>query len=348
MLERENGATWKGATWKECWHCRACVIDCPVSAIEIRYPLPIMMNTFPNHSKINSFVACGIVLAGMVSNISLPFKAVAISIMGLFEQYSGVTMTFLEYLLYVTSYQVVLFILFPLIGRYILRIDFSVFTAAQIEKKKMDNRQKAGMISLLVMFLGFVLTSMDVPLFPELGLGGVGLLIVIFMLMYQVEGKPVLNMGEVAAKFDWGLFLMMAFIDFVGRPEVGLVATVKMFLSGPLTALSPVVLVVIAIFATVIVSNGLNNWPVVIIFVSILGVVVETVSGINTAAAILAIAVAGYLAFATPAANPGSAIVYGYQDLIKPSTHIKVAAIISMVLAAVTAFIYYPLLSMII
>ncbi|MCI8538402.1 MAG: ferredoxin family protein [Oscillospiraceae bacterium] len=28
---------------EECWHCRACVMDCPVQAIELRYPLPMMM-----------------------------------------------------------------------------------------------------------------------------------------------------------------------------------------------------------------------------------------------------------------------------------------------------------------
>lgn len=27
----------------ECWHCRACVMDCPNHAIEIRYPLSHMM-----------------------------------------------------------------------------------------------------------------------------------------------------------------------------------------------------------------------------------------------------------------------------------------------------------------
>lgn len=25
---------------EECWHCRACVMDCPSGAIEMRYPLP--------------------------------------------------------------------------------------------------------------------------------------------------------------------------------------------------------------------------------------------------------------------------------------------------------------------
>ena len=28
---------------EECWHCRACVMDCPAGAIELRYPLPMMM-----------------------------------------------------------------------------------------------------------------------------------------------------------------------------------------------------------------------------------------------------------------------------------------------------------------
>ena len=27
----------------ECWHCRACVMDCPVGAITMRYPLSHMM-----------------------------------------------------------------------------------------------------------------------------------------------------------------------------------------------------------------------------------------------------------------------------------------------------------------
>lgn len=27
----------------ECWHCRACAIDCPVEAIKMRYPLSHVM-----------------------------------------------------------------------------------------------------------------------------------------------------------------------------------------------------------------------------------------------------------------------------------------------------------------
>lgn len=28
---------------EECWHCNACVLDCPASAITLRIPLPAMM-----------------------------------------------------------------------------------------------------------------------------------------------------------------------------------------------------------------------------------------------------------------------------------------------------------------
>lgn len=28
---------------EECWHCRACVMDCPHGALDLRYPLPMMM-----------------------------------------------------------------------------------------------------------------------------------------------------------------------------------------------------------------------------------------------------------------------------------------------------------------
>ena len=28
---------------EECWHCAACVIDCPVQAVRLRIPLPMMM-----------------------------------------------------------------------------------------------------------------------------------------------------------------------------------------------------------------------------------------------------------------------------------------------------------------
>lgn len=37
----------------ECWHCRSCVMDCPVGAIHMYYPLPlsILYKDAPDHME---------------------------------------------------------------------------------------------------------------------------------------------------------------------------------------------------------------------------------------------------------------------------------------------------------
>lgn len=35
----------------ECWHCRACALECPKQAITMRYPLSHMMFTMPVPGK---------------------------------------------------------------------------------------------------------------------------------------------------------------------------------------------------------------------------------------------------------------------------------------------------------
>lgn len=37
----------------ECWHCNACVIDCPVGAVSLRVPLPTMMVFMDVPDKVN-------------------------------------------------------------------------------------------------------------------------------------------------------------------------------------------------------------------------------------------------------------------------------------------------------
>lgn len=39
----EKGAVPKVRYPDECWHCRACVMDCPKGAIELEYPLATML-----------------------------------------------------------------------------------------------------------------------------------------------------------------------------------------------------------------------------------------------------------------------------------------------------------------
>jgi len=42
VFEKNDGVI-QVAYPEECWHCRACIIDCPAQAITMRYPLSHMM-----------------------------------------------------------------------------------------------------------------------------------------------------------------------------------------------------------------------------------------------------------------------------------------------------------------
>lgn len=43
VLETRKGSPPTIRYPEECWHCNACVLDCPESAITLRIPLPAMM-----------------------------------------------------------------------------------------------------------------------------------------------------------------------------------------------------------------------------------------------------------------------------------------------------------------
>ena len=43
LFEHEAGKVPVAAYPEECWHCNACVLDCPAGAVELRLPLNYML-----------------------------------------------------------------------------------------------------------------------------------------------------------------------------------------------------------------------------------------------------------------------------------------------------------------
>jgi adenylylsulfate reductase subunit B len=43
LFEHEAGNVPRVAYPEECWHCNACVLDCPAGAVELRLPLNYML-----------------------------------------------------------------------------------------------------------------------------------------------------------------------------------------------------------------------------------------------------------------------------------------------------------------
>lgn len=304
------------------------------------------------YTKVNSFVLCGVALAAMMGEIAFPFRPVALTVMTLFTTYTGMNLTFIDYLLYVTLYLIVIFLLYALIGKFILRIDYAMFSKAQIEQPAMSKLQKAGMLAIILMMVAFIFSQVGVPVFTSLGLGGVGLLTVLIMVVVQIDGKPLLQLDQVTAKFNWGIFFyiveFLPFVGFVAADNVGITETVRVWMAPILSTLPPVAFVVASILCATFFTNFLNNLPVSIIFITIMNVIAVNMTGINMPAATLALIMSGFTACATPSANPGSALVFGSKDLIKASTTVKVGAICCALISVITIVAYYPLMSVLI
>lgn len=303
----------------------------------------------PPRTAFNSFVLCGCAMAAMMGEISFPFKPVAIVVMNLFRTSTGAELSFAEYLGYVTSYEVLLLFVYALFGRFVLRLDYSIIRGISIPRPQMDRRQKAGLTCVVLMMAAFIMTGTDIAFFRTIGLGGVGLATLTVMLMLQIDGRPLLDVRGVSAKFDWGTFLYSAFffsfMPIMSRPEVGLNATAAAWAAPVLEGIPAYAFLAMALVLTTVLTNILNNLPVAIIFISLMGTMSSVLSGINFSAGCLCIAVCAFIACATPAANPASVIVFGCTDLIRPRTSLLVGAASCLFLCVVTLCVFYPFLN---
>lgn len=306
----------------------------------------------PPHTKTNSFVLCGIGLVAVLGDLAFPFKPTAIAVMGTLESFIGEPFSFGSYLLYCTSFQFILLILYVLIGRFIIRVDFSKLKAYEAPKVKATKQQKIGLWCILVMMLAFIMLSTNLTIFKTLGLGGISLATMLVMVFIQVDGKPLLDIMELTKKFNWPIYFLICFFmgiaAFLGSPDVGLTTTFQLWLEPVLTIMPPTVFVCFAMIFATILTNFLNNMPVAVIFISLMFAMGDVMEGINLTAACLGIIMASFAACATPAANPVNATCFSHTDLIKPSTSILIGSICCGLLCLICMFIYYPILSFIV
>lgn len=302
-------------------------------------------------TRVNSYFLCGIALIAVYGGIGLPFRPTAIAMIGSVEAYTGQAFPFLDYALYVTLFQFILIAVWILLGKFVFRIDFGQFKAARAERTVANKRQRAGLLCIILMMLAFILATMNIPVLSTMQLGGIAICTMIAMMMIQIDGKPLLSLSEISAKFNWGLYLFvvffLAFANYISLPECGITDSFKSWLEPLLTDLPPWVFLMIAIMLATALTNVLNNLPVALIFISILFATGDAMAGINLQAASIAIMMASYAACATPAANPTVALVFSYTDLINPKTSFIIGGIGCLIYALIMIFVYYPLLALV-
>lgn len=306
----------------------------------------------------NSYWLVGIALSACFGDLTFPFKPTAFAILGTYEAFTGYEISFVKYMLLFTTALLILMILYVAVGRYILRIDMSFFnnSSLNITKVKANKRQKMCLIMLLLMMAALMIPSVFpnstnpvFTVFNYLGLGGISIASIVVMMTWQVDGKPLMNLQELSANFNWGIYLCISFFiplgSFVGGDNTGISATLTRLFQPILSGLPPIVFLIAIVILAIILTNVLNNMVVSMIFISIMFSLQSYLPGINMEAGTLSIVLAAYAACATPAANPCNAYIFSNTDLISFKNQMIQGVKACIIIALFILVIYYPLVS---
>lgn len=167
----------------------------------------------------------GIVFAAQVGMCMIPFKQVPLTVIGAFENISGIQIDYAKYMLIAILCCVACSILFVLIGKFIFRPDVSKL--ANLDASKLDKGNNLQLTKVQKIVLSFLFALVALLLLPSFlpkdfiltkfltGIGGTGtcIFVVGVMAAIKVDGKPLLPMKKMIDKgVAWGIIFLLAVV----------------------------------------------------------------------------------------------------------------------------------------
>lgn len=304
---------------------------------------------------VNSFWVCGIAFVAAYSEMVVPFKTVAIVIMGLYTANTGEVFSSLAYCFCYIPAILLIIAVYILIGKLVFRVDFNQFKSVEVEKVPPTKKQKAGLWFtlgfLIVVLLPDTLGKISALSFlATVGTATLAILYLVFMMACQIENEPVLELQKLSAKFPWAVYLMISFsmgyASFLSSEDAGLSATLSSWLTPLLGSSSAWIFVTIMVVLAVLITNVLNNMVTLMLFVSALFVIGPDIAGLNITALFILLGIASFTACATPAASSTAALAFSQTDLISKSKQFIVGTVTVVILTVLTIVIGYPIFCM--
>lgn len=268
------------------------------------------------HSKTIVYIFVGIMVAMLLSELTLPFKATGIYSIATYEVATGNKVNLLMYTIFITPISFSMATLYVLLGKYVFKPDMSMFNTYSHEARgslRLDKQQKISLIGTIIGMLSLLLPSVIPASWPvkstfgELGPAGLSLLVIGVLMAMRVDGKPLMNLGKVGKFFLWDVFFCLAFL----YPVAGAISSdalgFKPLLVGEgevfFRSISPMLAVICLIVLPAFLTNFMNNAVIGITSLTIYGSISSLIP-VNPNIMFILITCAANLGFFFPAANP--------------------------------------------
>lgn len=311
-------------------------------------------DVYPHIANIITIFAVNI--GGAMSPIS---HALIIIGLGIYEATAGASISLFTYLLYGLPTGIVLFIVMALIFRFVAKPDFSKFQDFDI-RTILDKQEKMTLKEKIVVTVFFVTVALwVVPGILKMIAPTAGFVVwinqysitfwaacaVIILGILCIDGEPIVDVRDVVNHhMNWGILLFISIGTYFGSAICDPATGVNAFMNdkiGPLVAnVSPIVVVLIIAFATVLMTNFASNVSTITVMTT-LGVTLGLTTGIvNPVAITMVTSFCGSTAYLMPSSFATVAMLHGdeYSD---KGTIYKYAIIMMIVTPLVVTFLGY-------
>ena len=249
----------------------------------------------------------------------------------------GVEIPFLNWTVLWFAYVMLYVILWPLIVKYIFRLDFSAVAKINLSEMadkdvRITNKQKFG-LGCLIVFISMMLLQQLLPqtwvftqILTRLGLSGCLLVIISIMAGYcNANGEHFISLQGAAKGIQWNvMWLIIAtepIANALNSADCGIMASIMAVVTPILTSLNPTIFLAICIIVIGLLTQVVHNLVFMVIFIPMLCPMYLQIGG-NPLVMFIGLIIATNAAFATPAASWSAAMMFGESSVIKSKTYL--------------------------
>ena len=312
---------------------------------------------FKPFDKYSTLMICGIAFcAGTAAASALPFKLGPLIWLASYEQVSGTTIPYNQYMLFAIPLCILCVIAYTLIIRFVFRPDISALKKLDASFVKpedliLNKTQKIAFIFILT-FMVLILAPSFFPkswpiiqLIAQIGNVGVILIILIAMFLVKVDDKPLMNFPVFARNISWDIYALFVIVLPIANLLTSDMTGVKPMLIELLTPLlagkSPFVFALIVLASGTILTNVSNNAVLGIIYINLMYPIAQ-IMNLNVFPIIAVMVFTIQLAYLTPAASAPAAIVFSNIQWIKAKDVMKYQLIILPILFVILFIVGIP------
>ena len=313
--------------------------------------------------RYTAIMVIGTMLAATAGQAAKPFTGSALMIVAAFEKVAKTPMDYLPYMLFGFITATCTVVIYTLLIKFVFKPDMSRIADISIERFEreklppMDLQQKVYFFALFGYLILVLLPSIlpktlsFIAFLNRLGAWGIVIGFVVLLCLFKVNGKPIMNFKEIAAKYVvWDVYFLVAMAIVISDALTENSTGIKPFLTETLNPLlgnrSPSVLTAIFVAVSIIITQFANN--------AVMGVLLMPVvqafavqNGSNSMAIATIMVFALHVAILTPAASPYAAVLFANKNWVDAKDVFRYGSVFFVCMAVFYLAAGIPILNLI-